>query len=107
MKKVEPKIMDMAYVDRELTKLFASPRYRHGDPLFGKYKSRFIRQQLDKRNPDSVPDKNGILSLGKKLEILCLYGDYKLVKYDRKGKVGQGVASNSDNMDVKTKVHGI
>lgn len=107
MKRVEPKIMDTAYVDRELEKLFDSVHWGKNDQLIIKYRSRFLRQRMERKNPDSVPDKNGILSLGKKLEILCLYGDYKLVKMDKKSKVGHNVANNSDNKDVKTKVQGI
>lgn len=107
MKSVEPKIMDTAYVDRELEKLFDSVQWGKNDQLMIKYRSRFLRQLAERKNPDSVPDKNGILSLGKKLEILCLYGDYKLVKVDRKPKVGQNGANNSDTKAIKEKVQDI
>lgn len=84
--KIEPRLLDIKYLDRELTKLFASVRHGESDELFGKYKSRFAKEQRENNTPDSIrsKDSNSILSVGKKLEILCTYGNHIIVKIDRK-----------------------
>lgn len=85
-KKIEPRLLDIQYLDRELVNLFASVRHGEADELFGKYKSRFVKEQREKKDPDSIRSKgkDGMLSVGKKLEILCTYGDHVIVKMDRK-----------------------
>lgn len=82
--KIEPRLIDIQYLDRELKRLFDSAPLRHGDPLFGKYKSRFLKQQNGMDKPMFQEDENSMLSVGKKLEILCMYGNHKIVKIDRK-----------------------
>lgn len=84
MKKVEPKLIDVTQIDKELEKLFSSIPYGKADAAIIKYKSRFNKQKLERNNPEYVPTKNNALSLGKKLEILCSYGDHRIVKVDRK-----------------------
>lgn len=83
-KSIEPRLIDIGYIDRELKKLFRSAPQRHGDPLFGKYKSRFFKQQAGRSNPMFEEDKNSMLSVGKKLEILCAYGGHRIVKDEKK-----------------------
>lgn len=78
--KIEPSLIDIEYLDRELTKLFESIHYGKADELVRKYRSRFAKEQHEKTNPDSVPTKNSIISVGKKLEILCAYGNFRIVK---------------------------
>lgn len=84
--KIEPRLLDIEYLNRELLNLFASVRHGEADELFGKYKSRFVKEQKEKNNPNPVQskDSNSILSVGKKLEILCTYGNHVIVKIDRK-----------------------
>jgi len=84
--KIEPRLLDIKYLDSELVNLFASVRHGESDELFGKYKSRFVKEQREKKDPDFVrpKGKDGILSVGKKLEILCTYGDHIIVKIEKK-----------------------
>lgn len=82
--KINPRLIDIAYIDRELVNLFASVHWGKGDELLTKYKSRFIKEQELKKNPKSTRARNGILSVGKKLQILCTYGNHRIVKVDRR-----------------------
>lgn len=79
-KGISPRLIDIAIVDKELDLFFRSVGRQGCDPVLGKHKSRFYRQQKGMANPDFVPTKSETLSLGKKLEILLLYGRYGLVR---------------------------
>lgn len=100
-KKVEPRIMDVERIDRELSNLFKSIKFGSNDVLMIKYRSRFLKQQNGRQNPDMVINKYNTLSLAKKLEILCLYGGYTLVKLDRRANSRHSGISKSDNNAVK------
>lgn len=96
--KLEPRLIDVQYLDRELKKLFASVPHGRGDDMFIKHKSRFQRQQKLKDDPDSDMESNSILSIGKKLEILCMYGGHRIVKADRASHIKIDNAAKSDNV---------
>lgn len=100
-KNVQRRPIDEARVDKQLKRLFSSVRYGMADPLLVKYRSRFNKGLSERGKPIFFETKNNVLSLGKKLEILCLYGDYRLVKVDRKPKAGQNVVNNSDTKTIK------
>lgn len=82
--KIEPKLLDMSYLNQELNELFNSVSHGEGDELFTKYRSRFTKEQQEKNNPDFTKTTNNTISVGKKLEILCTYGNHKLIKVDRR-----------------------
>lgn len=106
-KNVQRRPIDEAQVDKHLKKLFSSMRYGAGDPLLIKYKSRFTKGQREKKAPVFFETKNNILSLGKKLEILLVYGNYRLVKSYNIIKIGHNVVHKSDGWKVKSEMHGI
>jgi len=99
--KLEPRLIDVKYLDRELRKLFASVPHGKGDDLFIKHKSRFMRQQLERDNPDSDLGKNSTMSVAKKLEVLCMYGGFEIVKSDRIGQMSEFNERKSDNVAIK------
>lgn len=99
--KLEPRLIDVQYLDRELRKLFASVPHGVGDDIFIKHKGRFRRQQLERDNPDSDFGKSSTLSVAKKLEILCTYGDHRIVKMDRISPIDKGEREKSDNVALK------
>lgn len=109
---MEPKILrptpvDVEYLDRELKKLFRSSPKVTGDPLFIKYKSRFIKSQYERNNDYFFPTKNNLLSTAKKLEILCTYGGYQLVKADKTDANRHNDMKKSNNKATKFNLQGI
>lgn len=70
--------IDIQYVDQELTKLFKSIERGDKNPTLNKHKERFFKE---KNNVVGFEERRSErLSLAKKLEILCTYGNHKLIK---------------------------
>lgn len=82
--KIEPRLIDIKYLDRELYRLFNSIPWGKGDDLFTKYRSRFLKEQRERDKPTFIETQNNTLSIAKKLEILCTYGNHRIVKIDKK-----------------------
>lgn len=77
------KPIDVEYIDHELEKFFRSLKRGVKDPLLTKYRSRFLRDREGRITFEAI-ERSDRLSLAKKLEILCKYADFELVKSKKK-----------------------
>lgn len=76
--------IDVEYLNKELKKLFSS-FYRCTNPIVIKQKSRFMSEFKNKKSSRYFNSRKTYpLSTAKKIEILCTYGGFKLVKSDKR-----------------------
>ena len=99
--KIEPRLIDVEYINRELTRLFDSVPHGYSDELFSTYRGRFEREQKAKDGVTYATGTRITLSLAKKLEILCTYGSHKIVKMGKRVGVGHLNVDKSDNVAPK------